>query len=143
MSELRFITPQDPLYAHELALRWEVLRRPLGHPQGSERFPFEGESLHLVLFEDGQVTGCVLFHPESAERGRLFQMAVRPDLHRTGRGARLVRHLEEALRARGVREVHLHARRVVEGFYAALGYAPEDEPYEEVGIPHIGMRRTL
>ncbi len=141
--ELRFIRPEGPLYAAERALRWEVLRKPLGRPQGSELFPFEDQSLHLVLLEGDEVTGCVLFHPDGGDGGRLFQMAVRESLHRTGRGAALVRHLEAELVRRGVREVTLHARQAVEGFYAALGYEPYGEPYEEVGIPHVSMRRQL
>jgi predicted GNAT family N-acyltransferase len=37
----------------------------------------------------------------------------------------------------------LGAQRSAQGFYQRLGYAPYGEPYEEVGIPHIGMARTL
>ena len=55
----------------------------------------------------------------------------------------LVAHLEAELRDRGLREVVLHARDHAIGFYARLGYAPFGEPYEEVGIPHRNMRKTL
>lgn len=141
--ELRFIAPEGPLYDAERALRWRVLRKPLGRPPGSEVFAFEGDARHLILLEGGEVTGCVLFHPDGQGGGRLFQMAVREDLHRGGRGAALVRHLEAALRADGIRQVTLHARQAVSGFYEALGYAAYGEPYEEVGLPHVSMRKAL
>ncbi len=140
---LLFITTSHPLYDAERKLRWEVMRRPLGMPVGSEVFPFEDESLHLVLVEGGDVVGCVLFHADEPAGGRLFQMAVREALHGKGYGRQLVRHLEAHLVTLGVSHVHLHARASVSGFYAALGYTPFGDPYEEVGIPHVSMERTL
>ena len=146
--ELRFITPDDALYAREVELRFRVLREPLGYRREDVAFPFDAQSLHLVALQAGDtgpdVVGCVLFHPEGDGRGgRLYQMAVRPELQGQGLGARLVRHLEAALKARGVRHVHLHARASVVPFYERLGYAVEGEPYVEVGIPHRTMARDL
>jgi predicted GNAT family N-acyltransferase len=51
--------------------------------------------------------------------------------------------LEEAARARGDREVALNAQRSAERFYARLGYAVHGEPFDEAGIPHVEMRRSL
>lgn len=107
-------------------------------------FPFEGESMHLVAEDDdGRVIGCVLFHPESVSAGRLFQMAVHTDGQRGGLGRMLVTTLEAELRQRGFRDVHLHARAEVVGFYERLGYVIYGEPFEEIGIPHRRMRKTI
>lgn len=141
--ELRFITPEDSFYPGELELRFRVLREPLGHPREAVTFPFEGESLHLVAIDAGQVVGCVLFHPESPGDGRLFQMAVTPSRQGSGLGRELVRRLEAELTRRGFGEVHLHARAPVVPFYEKLGYAVFGDPFEEVGIPHRHMRRHL
>lgn len=141
--QLRFIGPADPLCEEELELRFRVLREPLGHPREAVAFPFDAESLHLVALRDGRVVGCVLFHPESAEDGRLYQMAVVPSLQGTGVGTRLVRALEAELSKRGFRSVHLHARAHVVPFYERLGYAVYGEPFDEVGVPHRHMRRAL
>jgi ribosomal protein S18 acetylase RimI-like enzyme len=127
----------------ELDLRWRVLRKPLGQGRDAAVFPFEAESLHLVALEAGRVVGCVLFHPEGPETGRLFQMAIEPDRQGTGLGTRLVRALEEEVGARGFREITLHARDTAVGFYARLGYLSFGAPYVEVGIPHQNMRRAL
>ncbi|RKH00453.1 GNAT family N-acetyltransferase [Corallococcus carmarthensis] len=145
MNDLRFdfIAPRHPLYAGELELRFRVLREPLGHAREDVKFPFEDDSLHLVAHANGDVLGCVLFHPEDAHGGRLFQMAVSPSLQKKGLGAKLVRALEEELRTRGFRHVHLHARTPVVPFYERLGYTLYGEPYEEVGIPHRNMQRDI
>ena len=140
---LRFITVDDPAYAGELELRYRVLREPLGMARADVPFPFERESLHLVAERGAQVVGCVLFHPESATTGRLFQMAVRADDRRSGLGRQLVATLEVELRRRGFRDVHLHARADVVPFYERLGYAPYGAPFVEIGIAHRRMRKTL
>jgi len=139
----RFIGLDAPEDAQELDLRWRVLRKPLGFAPEAVAFPFEAESLHLVALDAGRVVGCVLFHPEGTETGRLFQMAVEPDRQGTGLGTTLVRALEAELARRGFREVILHARDSAVGFYARLGYAPVGPPYVEVGVPHQNMRRSL
>jgi predicted GNAT family N-acyltransferase len=140
---LRLIGLDAPEYAQELDLRWRVLRKPLGMGREAVSFPFEAESLHLVALDGDRVVGCVLFHPEGPETGRLFQMAVEEDRQGAGLGTRLVRELEAEVARRGFREVTLHARDTAVAFYARLGYLAEGEPYPEVGIPHRSMRRAL
>jgi ribosomal protein S18 acetylase RimI-like enzyme len=133
----------DALLEAELDLRWRVLRAPLGHPREATRFPFEEESLHLVAIAEHKVVGCVLFHAEGLETGRLFQMAVEPALQGKDIGRKLVRALETEVAGRGFRAVTLHAREGAVGFYARLGYEVCGEPFTEVGIPHRHMRRQL
>jgi ribosomal protein S18 acetylase RimI-like enzyme len=141
--ELRWLGASDLLRAAELDLRWRVLRAPLGHPFEATRFPFEEESLHLVSLDQGRVVGCVLFHPEAGDAGRLFQMAVEPGRQGQGIGVELVRELEAEVARRGSRTVTLHARSTAVGFYQRLGYAVYGEPFTEVGIPHRHMRRQV
>ncbi len=142
-AQLRFVTLEDPAYADELELRYRVLREPLGRTRDAVAFPFERESLHLVAEDEGRVVGCVLFHPESATAGKLFQMAVHGDWRRRGLGRLLVATLEEELCRRGYREVHLHARAEAVGFYERLGYASYGAPFVEIGIPHREMRKAF
>jgi predicted GNAT family N-acyltransferase len=141
--ELRWLGVSDALLEAELDLRWRVLRAPLGHPREATRFPFEEESLHLVAMEGAEVVGCVLFHPEGLDTGRLFQMAVEPGRQGKHIGQQLVRALEAEVERRGFRTVTLHAREGAVGFYARLGYAVFGEPFTEVGVPHRHMRREL
>lgn len=144
---LRFIEASGSLFAQELALRDRVLREPLGLPPDSVRFPFEDRSLHLCAIERlanaERVVGCVLFHCESESEGRLFQMAVEPTLQGRGIGRRLVSMLETELCERGVLCVRLHARAVASAFYERLGYRVVGDPFLEVGIEHVEMKKAL
>eukprot|EP01135_Chromosphaera_perkinsii_P009265 Nk52_evm17s1705 gene=Nk52_evmTU17s1705 len=138
------------LYQSERALRYEILRKPLGGKYASagkdcEWFPFEMEAYHVVCVEnDKEVIGCVLFHPdEKREGGRLFQMAVHDRLQGKGVGSRLVRFLEEKLRGEGFKSISIHSRHYSVKFYEKLGYLVVGEPFEEVGIQHSNMYKEL
>ena len=85
--DLLLITPKHPLYTSELELRYRILREPIGHTRADVRFAFEDESLHLVAVAEQTVLGCVLFHPDNAGGGRLFQMAVHAAMQKQGRSS--------------------------------------------------------
>ncbi|NDZ16583.1 4-hydroxybenzoyl-CoA thioesterase [Variovorax sp. WS11] len=92
----------------------------------------------------GQVIATGRLVPGGAPgQGRIGRMAVHRVLRGGGHGAAVLRALEEAAKARGDREVALHAQRSAEVFYTRLGYVPHGEPFEEAGIAHIEMRRAL
>ena len=143
MMKIKCISVDDPLYQSERELRFRVLREPLGFEEGAESFDFEGESVHVVALKDEKVVGCVLFAPDGNGSGRLYQMAVAPNLQGHGLGRDLVRFLEVELSKQGIREVTMHAREAAVGFYERLGYACFGEPFTEIGVPHRHMRRSL
>jgi ribosomal protein S18 acetylase RimI-like enzyme len=136
------IDTRDSRYAAELDLRYRVLRAPLGLSREDTLSPFEDQSVHLLAVDGDRVVGCVLFRPLDARRGRLFQMAVEPDMQRRGIGAGLIAALEAAVARRGFDEVVLHARVPAVGFYERAGYTIEGAPFTEVGIPHVRMRKA-
>jgi len=143
---LRWIDPAVDLelYRGERRLRYEVLRRPLGMPEGSEENAAEARCEHCVAEEGGRVVGCVLWLGDAAgDGGKLLQMAVAEGLHGTGIGAHLVRELERHAAAKGFRRVRMHARQTAIGFYEKLGYRIAGEPFVEVGLPHRLMEREL
>lgn len=137
-----FITTNSAEYIAERELRAKVLREPLGLPRGAEVFPFENDALHLVAIDSNEVVGCVMFKPEGMS-GRMLQMAVRSDRQHGGIGSHLVQTLEERLMRDGYREIYLHARDTAVRFYERLGYRAEGEPFVEVGISHVRMKKCL
>lgn len=141
--ELRTIAPEGALYQSELELRFRILREPLGHDRDSVRFAFEADSVHVVAVEANTVVGCVLFQPDGQGGGRLYQMAVGQWLQGQGIGSQLVRFLEAALAEQNIERIELHARDTAVPFYAKLGYRCVGEPFEEVGLPHRIMEKSL
>lgn len=126
------------------ALRRAVFIEEQNIPESLEWDDHDAVVLHAVARNRlGQViaTGRLL-HAEDG-LSHIGRMAVHRNLRSGGHGAAVVRVLEEAARARGDRAVALNAQRSAERFYARLGYAVHGEGFEEAGIPHIEMRRTL
>ncbi len=86
-------------------------------------------------------TGRLLQHAPGV--GRIGRMAVTRVLRGSNVGRDVLRALVLAASQRGDHEVLLHAQRTAQGFYARLGFEPRGEPFEEAGIVHIEMHRTL
>jgi YbgC/YbaW family acyl-CoA thioester hydrolase len=86
-------------------------------------------------------TGRLLEHvPGVAKIGRMAVV-------QTMRGSRIGRHVLDALmhaaRERGDREVLLHAQLSAAPFYARAGFGERGPHFEEAGIPHVEMVRSL
>jgi ribosomal protein S18 acetylase RimI-like enzyme len=139
--EFRFLDHDDPLREEARELRFRVLREPLGYSRAEVIFEGEDDSMLLAALDQGRVVACVMLTPNSPARGKLRQMAVHPSHQGKGVGRALVRHLEQALAAEGFEEIELHARDHAVAFYEKLGYAREGEPFIEVGLPHLLMRK--
>ena len=75
--------------------------------------------------------------------GRIGRMAVLRVLRGSNVGRTILQALMRAAAQRGDREVFLHAQRSAEGFYAREGFLPRGEPFDEAGIAHIEMFKTL
>lgn len=144
MMKFRFIRTQDPEYPKEVMLRWEVLSKPLGMPPGSDIFPEEKESMHLIALEGKKVVGCVLFHPETKDEGRLYQMAVSEEYHGRGFARQLIVALEQALVKKGFKQIHLYARSDAVSFYEQMGYSQVEGTLEEkAGCMQQLMRKSI
>ena len=66
-----------------------------------------------------------------------------PEIRRTGLGRVLMLEaIAQTQRLYPGQGIRLSAQRYLETFYGSLGFEPYGEPYEEDGIPHIGMFRS-
>ena len=74
---------------------------------------------------------------------RIGRMAVKKQMRGSDLGRRVLHALMDAARARGDRQVLLHAQCSAEGFYQRSGFAPHGAVFEEAGIAHIEMVRDL
>lgn len=144
-------TCESPLYPSLVDLRFLVLRQPLGYTR--QQFDLSGDTkctyvVALPADSDEPMLGVVALEKkwvdgEPTGEAQLRQMAVRPNLQRSGIGRALVRELEHYAQAQGVRRIFLHARDHAIGFYERLGYVAEGAVFSEVGIPHRLMRKAL
>lgn len=139
----RRIACGSPDYEAALALRDEVLRKPLGLRFTEAQLRAEAADHHLAAFLGGRLVACLILTPQGEGIARMRQVAVAADLQRRGVGTALVRWAETYAAARGYSAITAHARDTAVPFYKRLGYAAEGARFVEVGIPHIAVRKTI
>jgi predicted GNAT family N-acyltransferase len=138
-------------WAHEpgdvegaIAVRERVFVDEQGVPVEEELDGRDDEALHLVALDpdSGLVVGTLrlLFDGDTVKVGRV---AVDRDWRRQGIAARMLdAALAEAAR-RGARRARLASQVEVVALYERAGFAVESGVFEEAGIPHVWMGRTL
>jgi YbgC/YbaW family acyl-CoA thioester hydrolase len=134
----------DTLGMDASAIRTEVFVQEQAIPAEMEWDAMDAGCVHAVAYNRigmPLATGRLLEHvPGVAKIGR---MAVRQPLRGGGAGRAVLDALMQAARARGDREVLLHAQLSAAGFYARAGFVERGPRFEEAGIPHVEMVRAL
>lgn len=132
----------DPLMAAAFAVRHQVFIEEQAVPPELERDPFDDLAIHLVALRDDDVIGTlrIVVVGRAAKIGR---MAVLAKDRNSGVGSRMMEHAAAIAQTMGVREIELHAQLAARAFYARLGYRDEGPVFEEAGIAHVTMRKTL
>ena len=130
-------------YEETVALRDEVLRKPLGLSYDPAELAREKDSFHLAFRERAELVACLVLKPLDERCIKMRQLAVRESSQGKGCGRELVNYAESFVRELGYAEIVLHARETARGFYWKLGYVAEGDFFTEVGLPHLVMRKKL
>ena len=130
-------------YEETVALRHQVLRKPLGLSYEPAELAGEKDSFHLALREGAELVACLVLKPLNERCIKMRQLAVRESSQGKGFGRELVNNAHSFSRERGYSEIVLHARETARGFYQKLGYEAKGNSFTEVGLPHLAMRKKL
>jgi len=125
-------------------LRTEVFVHEQKVPAEMEWDHDDETALHAVALNRmgmALATGRLLQHAPGV--ARIGRMAVKKQMRGSDLGQRVLHALMNAARERGDTQVVLHAQCSAEGFYKRSGFAPHGAVFEEAGIAHIEMVRTL
>ncbi len=127
-------------------VRRAVFIEEQGVPEAEEWDADDSRALHAVVCNVAGLplaTGRLITHGLAAGQARVGRMAVLRSMRGVGLGRDILSTLVAAAREQGCHAVTLHAQTSAQPFYAALGFKPEGEVFDEVGIPHIGMHKVL
>ncbi len=126
------------------AVRSHVFVQEQGVPQEQEWDAADATALHAVAFNRlGQALATGRLLRDGSGVARIGRMAVERALRGQQIGSRILETLTDAARALGERELLLHAQCSAQSFYERQGFRPQGLPFDEVGIAHIEMRRSL
>jgi len=122
-------------YQKTLSLRRAVLLDPFGISL-LEACRDDERAVHLAAFDGDACVACLLLIDRGAGTWQLRQMAVAPELQRSGIGRKLVTFAVDWAREAGGTKLMAHAREPAVPFYERVGFTVEGEPYQQVGLPH-------
>lgn len=141
MTEIRRVRDEQEMAA-ALALRHEVFCVEQGVPEREELDGRDGEGIHLVAVEDGEVLGtCRLLMV--GVTGQFSRLAVRRHARRRGLASALLREADREALSGGGRRLVLHAQTYARTLYEQAGYVPRGREFVEAGIEHVAMEKTL
>lgn len=133
----------SPEYDATVALRYDVLRKPIGLDFTEDQLATEYADIHLAAYAEDALAGCLILSPIDEKIVKMRQVAVDESMQNKGIGKALVLYSESLAKYFGYAKIILHARQNAVPFYENLDYKILKEPFTEVGIPHRYMEKEL
>lgn len=125
-------------------LRTAVFVVEQGVPAELEMDDRDDACLHAIAEDSqGQVIGTGRLLPAEAGVARIGRMAVASAWRGKGVGTAVLAALMGAAKVRGDGVVELHAQLHAAPFYDRQSFERKGDVFEEAGIAHVTMRRTL
>ncbi|MEK4359074.1 GNAT family N-acetyltransferase [Paenibacillus sp. FSL M7-1455] len=111
-----------------------------------DEFDTISDDVHHLLVQDENgdyvATGRLIYY--NNDTAKMQRIAVLKEHRQGGYGRILLMALENRARELGLAYALLDAQCQAEGFYAKLGYETiSKEPFDDAGIPHVRMKKTL
>ena len=134
----------DSLKDKAQPVRTQVFVEEQGIDAKDEWDTADASAVHAVVTNRfGDPLGTARLLEKSPGVAQIGRMAVVRVMRGAGLGGDLLNALVDIAKARGDKEVRLHAQCSAQAFYSRAGFLPVGEPFDEVGIAHIEMRKVL
>lgn len=131
-----------------LAIRREVFVDEQGVSEADELDDLDPECLHLLVFPSGaaslaEAVGTARLYLVEPLRAKAQRVAVQRTARGAGAGRALMGALEKLARREGREQVVLGAQLEALTFYERLGYEAYGKIFDDAGIPHRMMTKSL
>lgn len=132
-------------YLDAVAIRNTVFVKVQGVPRSVDIDANEAYCIHFVLYDDkGQATATVRLLPNiDLTQVTLQRMAVLDNYQDQGLGSILLKEAEDFAQEQGFKSISLHAQLRALKFYLNNGYQEVGQIFEEAGIQHITVEKSL
>lgn len=124
------------------------VRRSVFHiEQGVDpSFDFDGKDEtadHILAYVENQPVGTVRVRYLDHQTAKIERLAVLSDFRGQGIGKLLMEEALNIAAKKRINTVVIHAQDYVKSLYLKLGFLPEGERFDEAGIPHVKMIKSL
>ena len=126
-----------------LSVRRAVFVDEQGVPSHRELDGRDDAATHFVAWDGDRAVGAARLREYDPARAKVERVAVLPSERGRGLGRELMAAVETHAADEGYEAVLLHAQVPVVEFYEALDYDVTSEPFEDAGITHREMRKSL
>jgi predicted GNAT family N-acyltransferase len=127
-----------------LRVREEVFCREQSVPLELERDGLDGRAMHLLAVDPAtQAAVGTLRLMTAGPHARIGRVAVLREWRGRGIAGRLLGLALERARSLGCEEARLASQVVATQVYERAGFTVRSDPFEEAGIPHVWMSRSL
>lgn len=129
------------------SVRQTVFVEEQGVDEEIEYDEHEDDAVHFTAYEGdpdtGEPIGAARLREPDEGVGKVERVAVLESHRENGIGRELMDALEAEAVSDGLETLKLHAQTRAAGFYRELGYERYGEEFEEAGIPHVAMKKSL
>jgi len=125
------------------AIRKSVFQEEQGVDPALE---FDGKdeiSEHLLAYLDDKAVGTTRIRYLDDQTVKIERLAVLSTAREQGIGKKIMENALSFIASKNIREVVIHSQEYIKSFYQKLGFVEEGEIFEEAGIPHVKMRKSL
>ncbi|MDS0473604.1 GNAT family N-acetyltransferase [Natrinema sp. 1APR25-10V2] len=125
------------------AVRHAVFVEEQGVDEELEYDDHDETAVHFVAYDGEEPIGAARLREYEDGVGKVERVAVLEPRRSEGVGRALMATLEERAAALGFSTLKLHSQTRAAGFYRNLDYERRGEEFEEAGIPHVEMRKSV
>ena len=107
---------------------------------------FDGQdetSEQIIAYLDNQPVGTARIRYLDSKTAKIERLAVLSIARGQGIGKKIMEHALAVVAEKNIQEVVIHAQEYIKGLHQQLGFQEEGERFEEAGIPHVKMRKSL
>jgi len=125
------------------AVRHEVFVEEQGVDDTLEYDAHDETATHFVAYDGDKPIGAARLREYADGVGKVERVAVHASRRDTGVGRALMERLEQHAETVGFDTLTLHSQTQAADFYRTLGYERRGATFEEAGISHVEMRKSL
>nr|WP_315791926.1 GNAT family N-acetyltransferase [Fischerella sp. JS2] len=97
----------------------------------------------LIAHLNGECVGTARIRYLDDQTAKIERLAVLEMARGQGIGQKITKEALEVIASKNIPEVVINAQEYVKGLYQKLGFQQEGEVFEEAGIRHVKMRKSL
>lgn len=139
--EIKLTDQLDQIYQDARTIRHHVFVEEQGIAETDEFDGTDSDAIHFVGYVNGEPV--VTARTTVTKKGvHIQRVATEKAVRHHGYAKQLLEYLLGQPMFEDAPMFYLGAQKTAIGFYQTLGFEEYGEPFEEVGIPHVNMRRT-